>query len=50
MTTLQNTPIKDVISKTSFKQGSLEAELLIQLMALGFNFIQSFRIAKKITN
>lgn len=50
MTTLQNTTIRDIISKTSFKQGSLEAELLITLMASGFNFIQSIRMAKKLTN
>lgn len=49
MTTLQNTTMRNVISKTSFKQGSLEAELLIILMASGFNFIQSFRMTKKLT-
>lgn len=43
MTTLQNTTTSDIIKKTSFKKGSLEAELLITGMNCGFTFIQSYK-------
>ena len=49
MTTLQNTTYENVISKTSFKQDGLEAELLIALMTNGFTFITSFKLAKQLS-
>jgi hypothetical protein len=49
MTTLQNTTIKNVISKTSFKPNSLQANLLLTCMNCGFSFIKSFKLAKELT-
>jgi len=49
MTTLQNTTMENVISKTSFEPNSLEAELLIKLMSSGFTFITSFKFAKQLS-
>jgi hypothetical protein len=49
MTTLQNTSIKNVISKTSFKPNSIEANLLLTGMNCGFSFIKSFKLAKALT-
>ena len=50
MTTLQNTTIKNVISKTSFKPNSIQANLLLTGMNCGFSFIESFKMAKLLTN
>ena len=49
MTTLSNTTIKNIISKASFKEGSLKANLLITGMNCGFSFIKSYKIAKELT-
>ena len=49
MTTLQNTTIKNIISKTSFKPYSLGADLLIAGMNCGFTFITSFKLAKQLS-
>jgi len=49
MTTLQNTTIKNVISKTSFKPNSIEANLLLTGMNCGFSFIKSYKLAKALT-
>lgn len=46
MTTLENTTITDIIKKTSFKFGSGQAQLLLQLMAHGRSFIQALRMTK----
>ena len=49
MTTLSNTTIKNVVSKTSFKHNSLQANLLITGMNCGLSFIKSYKIAKALT-
>ena len=49
MTTLSNTTMKNVVEKTSFKYGSLEAELLLTGMNCGLSFIKSYQIAKALT-
>lgn len=49
MTTLQNTTINEIISKTSFEKGSLKANLLLTGMNCGFTFIKSFIIAKQLS-
>ena len=49
MTNLSNTTIKKIIAKTSFKEKSLEADLLITAMNCGFSFIKSYKIAKLLT-
>jgi hypothetical protein len=45
MTTLQNTTIRNIVAKTSFKQDSLQANLLLTCMNCGFSFIQSYKFA-----
>lgn len=46
MTTLSNTTIADVIAKTSFKQNTVEGNLLILLMAQGKSFITAFKMVR----
>jgi len=49
MTTLKNSTILEIISKTSFKPYSLAADLLITGMNCGFSFILSYKMAKQLS-
>jgi hypothetical protein len=49
MTTLRNYTIKEIINKTSFKQGSLSANILLTAMNSGISFIKAFKMAKQLT-
>ena len=49
MTTLQNTTMRNVVAKTSFKYDSLQANLLLTGMNCGFSFIQSYKNAILLT-
>jgi hypothetical protein len=48
MTTLLNTTLRDIISKTSFNYGSLEADLMLTSMNCGYGFIKAYVMAKSI--
>lgn len=49
MTTLKNTTMTQIIAKTSFKKGSLEANLLLTGMNAGNSFIKSFIMVKALS-
>ena len=49
MTTLSNTTMRDIIAKTSFKYGSLEAELLLTGMNCVYTFIEAYKMTKQLT-
>ena len=46
MTTLQNSTISEIISKTSFKQYSLGSDLLITGMNYGFTYKMAKQLSK----
>lgn len=48
MTTLSNTTMRDIVAKTSFEYGSLEADLMITSMGCGYSFIKSYIMSKSI--